>query len=168
MAALKLLSATFYSAKQKISLWSAFNSLQSLQVAQNKGLRTEVFMTCIPVLSVLAHLQTSAKTIRPSLINGRVRVLKTGSLIDFGSIWMKHKLGGCAEHLNQLWKQTHLSDLINLTQFGSLWIQRLPGGLGPVPRTGWMLQRGSTHLQHFTQCNWVRWSTRVHWPGGCY
>lgn len=168
MAALKLLSATFYSAKQKISLWSAFNSLQSLQVAQNKGLRTEVFMTCIPVLSVLARLQTSAKTIRPSLINGRARVLKTGSLIDFGSIWMKHKLGGCAEHLNQLWKQTHLSDLINLTQFGSLWIQRLPGGLGPVPHTGWMLQRGTTHLHHFTQCNWVRWSTRVHWPGGCY
>lgn len=127
MAALKLLSATFYSVKQKISLWSAFNSLQSLQAAQNKRLRTEVFMTCIAVLSVLARLQTSAKTIRPNLINRRARVLKTGSLIDFGSIWMKYKLGGTAEHLNQ---QTHLSDLINLTQFGSLWIKRLLGGLG--------------------------------------
>lgn len=39
---------------------------------------------------------------------------------------MKYKLRGSAEHLNQLWKQTHLSDLINLTQFGSLWIKRLP------------------------------------------
>lgn len=89
MADLKLLSATFYSAKQRIPLWSAFNSLQSLQAAQNKGPQTEVFMTSIPVLSVLARLQTSAKTIRPNLINGRARVLKTGSLIDFGSIWME-------------------------------------------------------------------------------
>lgn len=39
---------------------------------------------------------------------------------------MKYKLRGSAEHLNQLWKQTHLSDLINLTQFGSLWIKGLP------------------------------------------
>lgn len=125
-------------------------------------------MTCIPALSVLARLQTSAKTIRPSLMNGRARVLKTGALIDFGSIWMKPKLGGCAQHLNQLWKQTHLSALINLTQFGSLWIQRLPGGLGPVPHAGWMLQWGTTPLQHFTQCNWVCRSTRVHLSGGCF
>lgn len=90
---LKVVVGTFYSAKQKDLSVSAFNSLQSLQAAQKKGLRTEVFMTCIPVLSVLARLQTSAKTIRPGLITGRARVLKTGSLIDFGSIWMKHKLG---------------------------------------------------------------------------
>lgn len=38
---------------------------------------------------------------------------------------MKYKLRASAEHLNQLWKQTHLSDSINLTQFGSLWIKRL-------------------------------------------
>lgn len=106
--------------KQKISLWSVFNSLQSLQAARNKGLNAEVFMTCIPVLSMLARLQTSAKMIRANLINEGTRVLKTGSLIDFGSILIKCKLRGSAQHLNQLRKQTHLSDLINLTQFGSL------------------------------------------------
>lgn len=42
---------------------------------------------------------------------------------------MKYKLRGSAEHLNQLWKQTHLSGLINLTQVGSLWIKRLPAML---------------------------------------
>lgn len=88
--------------KQKIPLWSSVNSLQALQAAQNQGPRSEVFVTCIPVLSALARLQTSAKTIRPGLINGEGEGVKTGALIDFGSIWMKHKLRGCAEHLNQL------------------------------------------------------------------
>lgn len=39
---------------------------------------------------------------------------------------MKYKHKGSAGHLNQLWKQTHLSDFINLTQFGPLWVERLP------------------------------------------
>ena len=78
---------------------------------------------------------------------------KTEPLIHCGSILMKYKLRGSAEHLNQLWKQTRRSDLINLTQLGSLWTEGLPA---------WFAM-----LQLFTNTAHMWWGTSRRSRWGC-